>query len=79
MGIIKTPFTGQLFMKMMKTIVARHWYKVALCESNKDKSYLKPILSAFKEGTLFQLADAYQQILRLDGTPLIIPHDALVI
>ncbi len=81
LNIIKTPFIGQLFMKTMKSMVARNWYRVALCDAHKNQylAYLNPVLSAFKQGAQFRLADAYQQVLQLDGTSLSVPHDSTVI
>jgi pimeloyl-ACP methyl ester carboxylesterase len=79
--MIKTPVIGQLFMKYLKSMVARNWYRVALGECHKDqyRAYLDPVIMAFKDGAQFRLADAYQQVLQLDGSALEVPHDAIVI
>lgn len=81
LDIIKTPIIGQLFMKHLKSLVARNWYRAALGECHKDqyRAFVDPVIMAFRDGAQFQLADAYQQVLQLDGSTLEVPHDAMVI
>ena len=62
MGLIGTPFVGQLLLASAPNWVARKWYQVALPRREKVRTFELVALEALRHGACFCLASGLQQL-----------------
>ena len=63
-GLIATPFVGQLLLLLRKSWTAKQWYRNELPKDHYQPEYLATALAAFKQGSNYSLASAFQAFFR---------------
>lgn len=82
LGIIGTPWLGQLFMQLGSAAVTRHWYRAALAPAREQdlyRRYVSTTVDGFRRGACFCLASAYQTLQSRADFSIALRQEAVVV